>query len=563
MDGHLHFENGQAAQLKKQTKQAFIAVGLGMACLILSIVANILVSSSKDNQLEVQMAMNQYRLGSKALTFAIQSYAVAGSESYYDDYMAELNEYKNRDKALAILEENGIADDEWKMIDEISALSNGLVPLEEQAIESVQNGKLDEAQSYVFSTEYEDTVREINDKTDELISKVEERLNGTQTIYTIIQISVSVLLAISFAFVVLRFIKSMKFADHELLQPIVKVSEQMDYLAHGNFDEKLDLEESQSEVGNMVTSIMFMKANMHAMVKEISDVLGQMGGGDYRVDIKQDYVGIFTEIKESLIMIGKAMSETVVTLKGVTEQIDSGSEQLACAAQDLAEGSTSQAIKVQELAQSIDDMTHSMEANAVAAEESVEISNNAAKTLSAGNAKMQELKEAIAEISKCSEQIGTIINDIEDIASQTNLLSLNAAIEAARAGEAGRGFAVVAEQVKNLAEESAKAAGRTTSLIETTIMAVDKGISIADETVENMLRVMQGSKEATEKMGQIAVMLQKDVNNMHVVNEGISVVSSVVDNNSATSEETAAISEEQKAQVEMMVSMMKRFQVTE
>ena len=563
MDGHLHFENGQAAQLKKQTKQAFIAVGLGVACLILSIVANILVSSSKDSQLEVQMALNQYRLGSKALTFAIQSYAVAGSESYYDDYMAELNEYKNRDKALAILEENGIADDEWKMIDEISALSNGLVPLEEQAIESVQNGKLDEAQSYVFSTEYEDTVREINDKTDELISKVEERLNGTQTIYTIIQISVSVLLAISFAFVVLRFIKSMKFADHELLQPIVKVSEQMDYLAHGNFDEKLDLEESQSEVGNMVTSIMFMKANMHAMVKEISDVLGQMGGGDYRVDIKQDYVGIFTEIKESLIMIGKAMSETVVTLKGVTEQIDSGSEQLACAAQDLAEGSTSQAIKVQELAQSIDDMTHSMEANAVAAEESVEISNNAAKTLSAGNAKMQELKEAIAEISKCSEQIGTIINDIEDIASQTNLLSLNAAIEAARAGEAGRGFAVVAEQVKNLAEESAKAAGRTTSLIETTIMAVDKGISIADETVENMLRVMQGSKEATEKMGQIAVMLQKDVNNMHVVNEGISVVSSVVDNNSATSEETAAISEEQKAQVEMMVSMMERFQVTE
>lgn len=563
MDGHLQFENGQAAQLKKQTKQAFIAVGLGVIGIILSIVANILVSSSKDSQLEVEMALNQYRLGSKALTYAVQSYAVAGTEAYYDDYMAELNEHKNREKALAILEENGIADDEWEMIDEIAGMSNGLVPLEEQAIESVQKGNLQEAQSFVFSEEYEETVNEINAKTDELISKVSDRLSDTQTIYSIIQVAVSALLAISFAFVVFRFIKAMKFADSELLQPIVKVSEQMDYIAHGNFDEKLDLEESQSEVGNMVTSIMFMKANMHAMVKEISDVLGQMGAGDYRIDIKQDYVGIFTEIKESLIMIGKAMSETVLTLKGVTEQIDSGSEQLACAAQDLAEGSTSQAIKVQELAQSIDEMTHSMEANAVAAEQSVEISNNAAATLSAGNAKMQELKDAIAEISKCSEQIGTIINDIEDIASQTNLLSLNAAIEAARAGEAGRGFAVVAEQVKNLAEESAKAAGRTTSLIETTIMAVDKGISIADETVENMLQVMEGAKEATEKMGQIAVMLQKDVNNMHTVNEGISDVASVVDNNSATSEETAAISEEQKAQVEMMVSMVERFQVVE
>ncbi len=563
MEERIQFENGQAAQLKKQTKKAFIAVGAGVVCLIMSIVANLLVSSSKDNQLEVQMALNQYRLGSKALTYAIQSYAVTGTETYYDDYMDELNKYKNRDKAIAILESHNITDDEWAILDEIAGMSNGLVPLEEKAIASVRNGNIAEAQSYVFSDEYEETVIKINDKTDELISKVEDRQSNAQTIYTIVQIAVQVFLTISFVYLILRFLKVIRFADNELLQPIVKVSEQMDYIAHGDFDKELDLQEGQSEVGNMVTSIMFMKANMHAMVKEISDVLGQMGTGDYRVDIKQDYVGIFTEIKESLIMIGKAMSETVVTLKGVTEQIDSGSEQLACAAQDLAEGSTSQAIKVSELAHSIDEMTQSMEQNAIAAEESVEISNNAAATLSVGNAKMQELKEAIAEISKCSEQIGTIISDIEDIASQTNLLSLNAAIEAARAGEAGRGFAVVAEQVKSLAEESAKAAGRTTSLIETTISAVEKGISIADETVENMLLVMDGAKEATDKMGQIAVMLQKDVSNMHVVNEGIAVVSSVVDNNSATSEETAAISEEQKAQVEMMVSMVERFQISE
>ena len=178
-----------------------------------------------------------------------------------------------------------------------------------------------------------------------------------------------------------------------------------------------------------------------------------------------------------------------------------------------------------------------------------------------GNQKMEDLKIAISEISRCSEQISTIISAIEDIASQTNLLSLNAAIEAARAGEAGRGFAVVAEQVKKLAEESSEAAGRTTALIQTTIDAVDKGIAIADETAASILEVMEGARLASEKMEQISVLLEKDVENVHVLNDNVMAVSGVVDNNSATSEETAAVSEEQKAQVETMVGLMRQFQI--
>ena len=209
----------------------------------------------------------------------------------------------------------------------------------------------------------------------------------------------------------------------------------------------------------------------------------------------------------------------------------------------------------------IETMTMSMEENTKEAEESARIAADASTTLERGNQKMQELKEAIAEISACSEQIGTIIGTIEDIASQTNLLSLNAAIEAARAGEAGKGFAVVAEQVKNLANESAKAAGRTTELIETTVTAMQKGITIADETSENMKEVMKSTTVATEKIGQIVEMLEQNVEKMHNVNDSIEQVSSVVDNNSATSEETAAVSEAQKRQVEAMVEMMNKFEI--
>ena len=203
----------------------------------------------------------------------------------------------------------------------------------------------------------------------------------------------------------------------------------------------------------------------------------------------------------------------------------------------------------------------SMEENAKEAEESARIAADASDALEKGNRKMQELKDAIAEISVCSEQIGTIIGTIEDIASQTNLLSLNAAIEAARAGEAGRGFAVVAEQVKNLANESAKAAGRTTELIETTVTVMNRGIVIADETSEDMKEVMKSTTVATEKINQIVEMLEKDVERMHEVNDSIEQVSSVVDNNSATSEETAAVSEAQKHQVEAMVELMNQFRI--
>ena len=172
---------------------------------------------------------------------------------------------------------------------------------------------------------------------------------------------------------------------------------------------------------------------------------------------------------------------------------------------------------------------------------------------------MELLKESMQKMDEMSRAIETIIGEIDSIAQQTNMLSLNASIEAARAGEAGRGFAIVADQVKNLADESAQAAGETNKLIERTILAVDRGIAIADETAISINEVMQGAKEATEKMESTSEILSEDVKHMHEINENIVRVAEIVDNNSAASEETAAVSQEQKAQVESMVGLMDKF----
>lgn len=554
-------KKSQAAQLKRLVKQALLSVALGIVLLVGFILFNMGLSAIRNQQLNTIIALNQYRIASKTLTYDIQSYAVTGDQKYYDGYMKELNEDKNREDALAMLEKCSLKKSEWASLNQIAEMSNQLVPLEEKAIAHVQAGDLAAAQACVFSAEYGNSVDKITQQTDETILTILMRKDDVQTILKVLQYIFEFLFALSFLYVVREFIKTIRFSQTELLEPIIKVSKQMEVLAGGEFHVDLDLEEDESEVGRMVRAIAFMKENLLGMIREITQTLEMMGDGNYRIEIRQEYVGEFISIKDSLVQIAEKMRETLKTIRGVSVQIDSGSEQLAYAAQDLAENCTLQAAQISELMTTFDAMTRSMEENAREAEASASMASSAGVTLAKGNEKLQELKGAIQEIGRCSEQISTIIGAIEDIASQTNLLALNAAIEAARAGEAGKGFAVVAEQVKNLANESANAAGRTTELIETTISVMDKSISIAEETETNMNQVMSDAKEATEKMGQIEQILKRDTVRMQELNQNVMQVSSAVDNNSATSEETAAVSTEQKSQVETMVEMMDKFEI--
>lgn len=553
-------KNSQAAGLKKKVFQSLFALLVGGIMLILLVGSNATLSSVSKEQLKALAYANQYLLGSKALTYAVQAYAVTGEQKYYDAYMNELNVDKNRDTAWAGLEQINLNGEEWSSFRQMADLSNGLVPLEQEAIASVAAGDTQSAIDYVFGKEYEDTIARINDLSDKVIEDIQTRKEAQSSRIKVQQIAFECLLIAAFWMVVVQVIRVIKFAREQLLHPIIEVEEQMTELAAGNLHVPLKLKADDSEVGLMVSAIANMKENLTEMISEITSVLEQMGNGDFQIHIDREYVGDFRQIKDSFLKISDEMRGTLSTISAVTDQIDRGSEQLASAAEDLAGGSTVQAAKVSELMALIEAMSSNMVRNAKEAGESVELATNAGVALTKGNDKMQELKEAIGEINKCSEQIRTIINTIQDIATQTNLLSLNAAIEAARAGEAGRGFAVVADQVKNLAEESARAAGETTKLIETTMIAVEKGIVMADETAVDILEVMGGAREATEKMGGMAVLLQKDVESMKQINESIGLVSQIVDNNSATSEETAAVSEEQKAQVQTMVQMMDKFQ---
>lgn len=551
----------QSEQLRQMSRATYRSIIIGIVLLVFYSVVNIWLSSVNAEQLESTMFLNQYRLGSKTLTSEVQSYAVTGKQEYYDKYMKELNEDKNRDKAIEGLKKNDITDEEWEELNHIAELSNGLVPLEEAAIEAVQAGDSAQAMELVFGDSYEEILIEISDTTDSCINNIQNRIGKKQNMLNAIMLVAQLIFVISFVYIIITIKRTISFVYKELLHPIVKVSEQMKMIANGNLGETLDIEVDESEVGQMAESIAFMKQNFTNMITEISYILGEMGQGNYKIEVTQEYVGEFVKIKESLLKIIDDTKDMLCTIRQTAQELDGGSEQLAKASMDLAEGSTIQATKVSQVAEMINQMTTNMENMVVEAQETVKISSSAGDTVLESNAKMEELQVAIAEINKCSEEIRTIIEAIQEIADQTNLLSLNAAIEAARAGEAGKGFAVVAEQVKNLAEESARAAGQTTELIETTVEAVDKGIAIAGDTAANMEIVIKGARTATEKMMQMAEELKAQASDMEQIDEDINEVAKVVDNNSATSEETAAVSEEQAAQVETMVQMMNKFQI--
>lgn len=181
-------KNSQVARLRKIVKQTNFSLVLGIVLLVLLFFASISYAVVSNEQLESTMYLNQYRLGSKALTTAVQSYAVTGNKMYYDDYMNELNRDKNRDIALAGLEANDIRDHEWEGLNEIASLSNNLVPLEEEAMAAVAAGDTISATEFVFGAEYSDTIQKINFRTDEVIEEIQNRLDTSKKMFMVIQI---------------------------------------------------------------------------------------------------------------------------------------------------------------------------------------------------------------------------------------------------------------------------------------------------------------------------------------------------------------------------------------
>ena len=564
----IRYPNGQAARLNHISKRVLRSLIVCGVMFIIVLGTQIYSSSIASEEVETVKALNQYRLGSKALTYAVQAYAVTGDKTYYDAYMNELEVDKNRDKALEILKGNDISSDEWAGMDKIAELSNGLVPLEESAMESVENGDMDAAINYVFGEEYANTINEINTTTTTTIETVINRMEKKSKTVDIIGYIMFALFFVAIGWIVLLLRQTISYSKKELIDPIEKVAQQMETMANGQLHAPFEMEPDESEVGSMVASIQSMKESISGIINEISTILKQMGEGNYNIKITQEYVGDYELIRDSFVAIGNTMKETITTIRDVSQQVDSGSGQLAMAAEDLATGSTTQAGKVSDLAEKLSIFFENTKNNAREAAEARELSISAAKKMYDGNEKMQELKVAIKEISNCSSQISSINESIEAIAAQTNLLSLNASIEAARAGEAGKGFAVVADSIKGLSENTTKELEGIKSIITSLVTGFDKcatcidlvvnsnetNINDTNEVIAAFSLIEAGISETNEKVEKIASVISNAI-------DEINFVSTQVEDVEGSAESTAAVSEQVTASTEELAALMNSVEV--
>lgn len=253
------------------------------------------------------------------------------------------------------------------------------------------------------------------------------------------------------------------------------------------------------------------------------------------------------------------MKDTLIAIGEASKQVSDGSGDLATASQSLAEGATDQALAVQELHATISDIKDGMEKSAESADDSFIKAQQYASEADHSKDEMHTMMKAMERINDTSTKIGNIISEIESIAAQTNLLSLNASIEAARAGEAGRGFAVVADQIRELADQSAKAAVDTRELIEGSLKEISDGNSSAERAANAIESVVEGIKQIADFSKNLKVMVGDQTEAMRQAETGVNQISEVVQSNAATAQEASATSEELSAQATMLDELVGRF----
>lgn len=348
----------------------------------------------------------------------------------------------------------------------------------------------------------------------------------------------------------------------KMLKPIDTVVAAAESISEGNLDISIHAE-SNDEIGKLATSFQKTVDVLKQIIDDESYLLEKMAEGDFNVatSAEEQYKGDFAPMLKSLRAINIKLSDALEQINDSSSQVSSASEQMATAAQSLAEGSTEQAGAVEELLATLGDVTEQVKRNATDASMASDKAGTVGSYAKESNSQMQMMTGAMDKISDTSKQIVAIIGAIEDIASQTNLLSLNAAIEAARAGEAGKGFAVVAEEIRDLATQSQKAANNTRELIETAILEVDNGNQIADTTARSLERVTDGITEIINIAEAVKESSEQQAVSVEQVTKGIEQISEVIQSNSATAEESSATSEELSAQAVELNTLVGKFKL--
>ncbi len=486
-----------------------------------------------------------------------------------DEMYPQLEETINKnlvimDEAYAMLSANLMTQEDKDRLEAINTMLNEKVTgYRIEVLSLLQQGDFEAAREY-NNTYYKPSVDEVKEMIEELevsIMDTAADYEGSAKTLAIVLIFVGIALLVIITVIAITLALKVTIA---ITAPVTEITDVAKKMRLGDLSVSDQITyESEDELGVLAQTMRETIITLDGYVEEIAENFDLVAQGDLTKDFNDitDFLGDFASIKQSFVHILKEFNSTLIQIQESSKQVDTGSDEIAGAANDLASGTGEQASAVEELTATIATVSNMAESAAKQAEEEYDSIMKSVEEAQAERVQMQQLQAEMQNIKEISNEINAIITAIEEIASQTSLLALNASIEAARAGDAGRGFAVVADQIGKLATDSAQAVVNTKTLIEKTIEEIENGNKVTEETAagfERIITEMESFALAAKENREVSVAQSQA---LMQVEEGIDQISMVTQQNAAASEECSAIGEELAARATELNNLVERFKL--